>query len=130
MNNKRIVTIPFFGTVAASSKKTLCSKRIDYPIRTLRIRAGFAAGCNRLLRLYFFISPDDETPTTPFPTGMNIFAELGESVYLVGDDNIVDLDHMSEALTGGNYLKIFADNTDTFEHAIEAQITVEMLERK
>ena len=125
--NNRVVTIPFHGTVAASSRKTLVSQRIDYPVRTLRIRASFAPGCNRLLRLYFFISQDDEAPTTALPSGFNIFAELGESVDIVGDDNEVILDHVSESLSGGIYLKVHAYNTDTYPHTIDAQVTIEMI---
>ena len=130
MNNSRIITIPFFGTVSANSRTTLTSKRIDYPIRTLKVRASFPAGANRLVKLYYFISPDDETPTDKFPNGVNLFAELGENVYIVGDDNEVILDHMSEMLTGGNYLKVHAINEDTYDHTIETQMTLKMLQRK
>jgi len=123
----RIVTIPFHDTVAASSRKTLKSQRIDYPVKVKKIRGSFAPGCNRLLQLSFFLSPDDETPTTDYPTGVNIFAELGESIYLVGDDNVVELEHESQSLSGGVYIKLHAYNTDVFSHTIDAQITIEVM---
>lgn len=127
MNNQsRLITASFQGTVAANSKKTLRSNRIDLPFGTKRIRAAFALGCNRLLRLSFYISPDQSTPTTEPPTGINIFAQLGASQYITGEDNIIDFQHEIGIKTAGYYLKVYADNQDTYEHTIDAQITIEI----
>jgi len=122
----RLVTSSFHDTVAASSKKTLVSNKINLPFRTKRIRAAFAPGTERLLRLYFFISPDEEAPTTKPPTGMNVLTQLGPQAYIVGDDTIVDFQHELEQKVSGMNLKIYADNLDTYPHTIDAQITVEI----
>lgn len=126
----RLTTASFHGTVAASSKLTLVSNRIDLPFKTKRIRAAFAPGTNRLLRLYFFVSPDESAPTTEEPTGSNVLREMGPQGYITGDDNIVDFQHELEQEFSGMYLKVYADNIDTYEHTIDAQVTVEILPRE
>ena len=128
MNDQtRLKTASFHATVAANSKKTLVSNKIDLPFSTKRIRAAFPAGTNRLLRLSFHISPDPSAPTIDPPTGVNIFAELGPTYYIVGEDCIVDFQHEIDIATAGYYLKVHAVNTDAFEHTIDAQITVEII---
>lgn len=126
MNNSRLVTISFHGTVAANSKKTLVSNKVDLPCTTKRIRAAFAEGCNRTLQLSIFISPDSSAPTAGPPTGANIFSELGHSSYIVGNDCIVDFLHETASKSAGVYLKVYANNTDDYEHTIDVQITVEV----
>lgn len=126
-NQNRLQTCSFHSTVAASSKKTLVSNKIDLPFRTKRIRAAFAPGCDRLLQLSFYISPDDSDPTIEAPTGDNIFAMLGPQTYIVGDDNIVDFVHEIDIAVAGRYLKVYANNTDTYEHTIDVQITLEII---
>ena len=126
-NQSRLVTCSFHGTVAANSKKTLVANKIDLPFSTKRIRAAFAPGTNRLLRLYFFLSPDDSAPTTVQPTGDNVLSQLGPQRYIVGDGNIVDFEHEMAQKTAGIYLKVYADNQDAYEHTIDVQITVEII---
>lgn len=126
----RLVTASFHDTVVANTKKTLVSNKIDLPFSTKRIRAAFALGCNRLLRLYFFISPDDSAPTTEPPTGSNILSQLGPQLYIVGDDCIIDFEHELGQRVSGMYLKVYADNLDAFDHTIDAQITVEIFPRE
>ena len=125
----RLVTCSFHDTVAANSKKTLVSNRVDLPFRTKRIRAAFALGTNRTLRLYFYLSPDDSAPTTEPPTGDNILTQLGPQTYVVGDDTTVDFEHEIAQAVSGKYLKVYADNLDAFPHTIDVQITVEIFER-
>lgn len=126
----RLVTASFHGTVAANSKITLVSNKIDLPFKTKRIRAAFAPGADRLLRLYFFVSPDPSAPTTEPPTGANILTQLGPQLYITGDDCIVDFEHELEQKFSGMYLKVYADNIDLYPHTIDSQITVEMFPRE
>jgi len=125
---KRLAAVSFFGTVAASSKATLVSKRITSPFRIKKIRASFAPGTDRLLNLYFFISYDDSAPTTAQPTGTNILSQTGQVTYITGDDEYKEVEVEVEQREAGAYIKIYADNTDTFEHTIDSQIIIEMLE--
>jgi len=121
-------TISFFGTVPANSNITLVSKRITLPFRTKKIRASFAPGVQRLMKLYYFISFDPSAPTTEEPKGSNILSSLGQVNYITGDDEFKDLVHEVECKESGAYLKIYAVNTDSFEHTIDSQITIEFIE--
>ena len=124
INQSRLITASFHDTVLANSNKTLVSNKIDLPFSTTRIRAAFAPGCDRLLRLSFYISPDKSAPTTEPPNGSNIFTQVGPTLHIVGDDNIVDFEHEIQVRTAGYYLKVYAENLDAFEHTIDAQITI------
>lgn len=128
MNKSKIQTISFLGTVAAGSNLTLVSKRITLPFKTTKIRASFAPGVNRLMRLYYFISKDPSAPTTEEPKGTNILASLGQVIYLTGDEEFKDLPHEVECPESGAYLKIYAVNSDASDHTIDSQITIEFLE--
>lgn len=129
-NHNRIITASFHDTVVAGANKTLVSNRIDLPFTTKRIRAAFAPGVNRTLRLFFFISPDADVPTTHEPGGTNILAQLGPQRYIVGEDCVVDFVHETGSLESGKYLKVYAENTDAFDHTIDVQITVEIIPRE
>lgn len=123
----RKVTVSFFDSVDANSKKTLVSKRINAPFETKRFRVSFPPGVHRLMKLYFFISPDAEAPTTKQPTGDNILAQTGQVVYITGDNEIKDFEMEALEYTKGKYIKVYAVNDDTYEHTIDAQITLEFL---
>lgn len=126
-HEERTITLSFFGTVNAASIVTLVSKRINVPFKTSMIRAAFALNTNRTLQLSFWISPDDDAPTTGNPTGISILAERGQVDYLVGDDEVKYFKTEIIQNTGGWYIKIRANNTDAFAHTIDSQITLELL---
>lgn len=124
---RRSQTIAFFGTVSPNSNKTLVSKKITVPFRVKEIACSFAPGVNRLMNLEFYISPDDSAPTAKPLTGVNILASLGHVGYLTGDNERKRLEVEVEPVSAGLYLKVFAENTDTYEHTIDAQITIELI---
>lgn len=121
----RMVTVSFFNKVAANSKKTLVSKRINVPFGTKRVRCSFPPGANRLLKLHFYISPDPSAPTTGPPTGYNILGQTGQVEYIAGDNEIKDFQMEVMEPARGQYVKVYAENEDTYEHTIDVQITVE-----
>jgi len=123
---RRLQTIAFFGTVSAGAKKTLVSKRINVPFRIKQIACSFAPGVNRLMNLEFYFSPDNSAPTAKPLTGTNILAALGHVGYLTGDNERKVMDVEIDTVTAGYYLKVFADNTDTYDHTIDGQITIEL----
>lgn len=121
-------TISFFGSVGAGANVTLVSKLLSSKFKTKIVRASFAPGVNRLMTLKFFISPDDNNPTTEEPTGTNIFSTIGQVPYLTGDDEVKTLPHEVLQTERNSFLKVYAENGDTFSHTIDAQITIEFLE--
>lgn len=122
-------TITFSGTCLAAAELTLVSKRINYPFRVISFNASFALNTNRTLQLSPFVSPDPTAPTTGKPTGINILQTLGEVEYLVGDDEQKKLEHEITVNESGSYIKIYANNTDTFDHTVDAFVVIETLER-
>lgn len=117
-----LVTLVFNGTVAANSAKTLCSKYVTTPFTTERFRVHFALNTNKLLRIKFFVSPDDSTPTAEPLTGHPILAVMGHVDYLVGDDETVEIPYRTKYPDRGLFIKVFADNRDSFAHSIDAQV--------
>lgn len=123
----QILTVNFLSSVDANSAITIVSKRISRPFRLWLIRPHFALNTNRTLRLYFFVSPDNYAPTSLPMTGSNLIAEASQTNYVVGDDEYKLLWQNWESQTGGNYLKVYADNTDSFDHTIDVQMFIELL---
>jgi len=128
--NGRLATIPFFSTVAASATAVLISKRINVPFKVKAVRVSFPLNMNRTVQFSFFVSDDNDTINTARPTGANIFAQLGQVEYLVGDDETKELPVELEVEQAGKYIKLMVVNADTFEHTIDAQMIVELLPRK
>jgi hypothetical protein len=125
-----VMTAAFYSTVDANSKKTLVSERINSPFQTRRIVASFALNTARKLRLHFFISPDDDNPTTTYPNGVNLLQLVGQVDYLVGDDEQKDIRFEVPESLSGMWLKVYANNTDNVEHTIDAQIEFALKPRR
>lgn len=125
-----ITTLAFHGTVDANSNKTLVSKRITVPFVTHKLKASFALNCNKLLRIEFFVSPDDSTPTAKPLTGISLLSELGQVSYLVGDDEDKEVPLKVLVDSAGMFLKVYAQNTDSWAHTIDAQIFIQSLTRE
>jgi len=101
---------------------------IRFSFRTKRFRIKYALNTNGTLRIKFFLSLDPEAPSSGEPTGTNLFAERGQITYIVGDDEWIELEHEITTLTLNNWLKLHAENLDSFAHTVLAQVTIERLE--
>jgi len=121
-------TLIFSGTCLANSELTLCSKRINFPFKTKKFVASFALGTDRTLQIRYFLSPDPSEPTTGFPTGINILGLFGEDPFLIGDDEAKAIEHESIIKETGYYIKVYANNTDNFDHTVDAFVIIESLE--
>jgi hypothetical protein len=128
MEQPKLQTISFFGTVAGGSNLTLVSQKIGERFKTKIIRASFAPGVNRLMTLKFFISQDPSAPTTEEPQGINILKQIGQVPYITGDDEYKELPHETLYPERNAYIKVYAENSDTYEHTIDAQVTIEYIE--
>lgn len=119
-----IDTLIFNGTVAANSKVTLVSQRLIFPFATKEFRVHFALNTNKTLRVSFYISPDDSAPTAKPLTGHSVFSTLGQVDYIVGDDETVIIPYHILIPDRGMFAKVFADNRDSYEHSIDAQVFI------
>lgn len=117
-------TLVFNGTVAANSKVTLVSQRLIFPFVTKEFRVHFALNTNKTLRVSFYISPDNSAPTVKPLTGHSVFSTLGQVDYIVGDDVTVTIPYHILIPVIGMFIKVFADNTDSYPHSIDAQVFI------
>lgn len=123
-------TVNFTGTAPARSRITLVSRRIAFPYRTREVLATFPAGCLDLLALSFHVSHDDYAPTAEAPSDSSLFAENGQSGDIIGENTQKRLSHVVEVQESGSYLKVHANNTDYYDHAIDVQITIDSIEHQ
>jgi len=119
------VTLSFNGTVSAGSELTLVSKRLSFSYWIRKLTTSFALGTDRTLQVSFFKSSDPTAPSTGKPTGVNLLSFYGEDSYVVGDDEKKELPHEIEVPESGSYIKIYGNNTDTFDHTLDAQVVIE-----
>ncbi len=121
--------VPFHGTCAAGSSVVLVSPRITTPFMLKNIAARFAQGCNNTLALRFFVGNDGDAPATGPPNGSSILKDYGQVDYIVGNDDSKNMEHDLEVHESGSYLKVYALNTDAFDHTVDVQLTIEEKER-
>lgn len=122
--------ISFYGNSPARSGVTLVSPRIQSGYRVKKVVANFALGCQNLLKLHCFSSPDNWAPADEVPTGLNYFSDYGQVDYVVGDNIQLRLDHEVEIPERGSYIKIYGENNDYYDHAVNVQVTIELIDRK
>lgn len=120
-----LLTLPFAGTVAAGGELTLVSKVLRFPYTIRSLHTSFALGTDRTLQVHFFRSPDSSTPTSGQPSGHDLLTPYGQVSYLVGDDEQKVFPHEIPVLERNTFLKVYAKNTDVFDHTVDAQIIID-----
>ncbi|MBA7552761.1 hypothetical protein ES705_45335 [subsurface metagenome] len=120
------ITIPFFGTCLANSELVLVSKRLNFRYITKKIIAFFALNTNHTLQIIPYLSYDPTAPVTGLPSGSALFSPYGQVGYLSGDDEHEEHQHELIVNQIGSYLKIYANNTDSFDHTVDAQIQIQV----
>ena len=124
------LTLPFHGTVSALSEQVLVSNSIRFPFITRKIRIAFPPGANRLVRIKIFTSTDPSDPSSGEPLDNNLFAQHGQVDYFIGDDDERTFEHEVEIDTINNWLKVYANNLDGFDHTIDVIITIERINNR
>jgi len=120
-------TLSFYGTVSASSRVTLTSKRLAFPYIINHIRVKFALGQNGLVQHKFFVSDDKASPSSGEPSGVNILEQWGSVDYVVGDDDILEMDDNTYIDRMNTWIKVLAINADTFDHHANVVIIIDDL---
>ncbi len=122
-------TIIFSGTCTANSELTLVSKRIDFPFRIKKFVPSFALGTDKTLQIKLFVSRDKVAPSTGEPTGVNILGLFGEDPYVIGDDEQKEMDMSIDYEEQGYYIKVYANNTDNFDHTVDVYVIIETINK-
>ena len=128
--NFHLKTVSFFGTCLANSELTLVSQRISTPYSIKNISAHFALNCARTLQLDFYISQDNDSPTSGRPSGFSTLGEYGQISYIVGDDETKNLENFAHSQTSPSWIKVYAKNNDGFDHTIDVQVTINIFPRE
>jgi len=123
-------TVALFGSCPASGEITLATPRISMPYTVQKIKARFPQGCQNMLKLRFYVSPDADCPAVGKPNGHSMLSDYGQVDYIVGDQDSKSIEHETEVEESGSFLKVYAENSDTFVHAIDVQITIDDKERR
>ncbi len=123
-------TVSFYGMCPARSTVVLVSKAITHAYDVKRIRASFRVSADNLLQLEFFVSPDSDAPSSGKPNGLSMLADYGQVAYVVGNDEVCDMQHEVESDSGGSWIKVYANNSDYYEHAVNVQVFIEPIERR
>jgi len=119
--------LSFYGSVTAGARATFVSKRLGFPYIVKNIRVKFALGHVGLVQHKFFISDDDAAPTAEIPSGTNILAQWGSVSYVVGDDDVLDIQDQTIVDHMGTWFKVHVYNTDTATHTINVVATIDDL---
>jgi hypothetical protein len=119
-------TVSFYGTAPARSGVTLLSKRVSTSFRLRGIVVTFPVGTLNLLTLRFYASLDQQVPTITEPSGVSLLRDYGQIDYLAGDGEQLSILHSVQMAEAGSYLKVWAQNADWYDHAVNVQMTLEI----
>jgi hypothetical protein len=119
-------TLSFFGTCGARAELTLVSKRIGTPFSVRWVRVSFPAGSMNLLAVRIYIGADEEAPAAGEPSGTSVLRDYGQVDYLVGEQEQKVIEHMVEVREGGTWVKVYAVNSDFFDHAVDVQVGIQL----
>jgi len=123
-------TVSFSGTCLARAEKVLVTPRITYPYVVRKIHCRFPIGTANLLLLRFYVSRDKDAPSSGEPNGYSMLREHGQVDYIRGEGDEKDLEHEVKVAEGGTYLKVYAVNEDYYDHDIDVQMTIELVEKE
>jgi len=123
-------TVSFSGKCLARAEKVLVTPRITYPYVVRKIHCRFPVGTINLLFLRFYVSKDDDAPSSGEPNGYSMLREHGQVDFIRGEGDEKTLEHEVEVTEQGTYLKVYAVNEDYYDHDIDVQMTIEPKERE
>jgi len=118
--------INFRGTCSARSTLVLSSPRLPRPFRTAELHFHFPPGCQGLLSLEPYVSPDDVCPTTGPPAGLPLLSGLAQDTRFRGDAEDLSLAHELPVTESGYCLKLYCVNDDWYDHHVDAQILIDL----
>jgi len=121
-------TIPFRGTVTAGSSAVLVSEKIARPFKTTRFWVQFELNVARTVDVRFFKRNSSSSSSPTIVQETDLFAQLGQTSKFRGDDQPLIMNHEVVVRDASAFLKVFIENTDGFDHMVEASVEVEYLD--
>jgi len=125
LESKRIVEIPFTGTVGANAQITLVSNMITYPFRVTQARMIFDRNARNLIRHYWLHSGEREESTTGLPSGDNIYSRETSLGYFIGQATVRIANSSIDVLEGKRFIKLHTVSTLGVAYNISASITIQ-----
>ncbi len=123
-----LIGLTFAGVVAANGELTIASRKLDFAYKVVSIRVTFPPGSGRLVKVYYIISKDPTIPSTGKPLGQSVLGQYSTDDYFVGNGELKKVECGVEVRQRGSWLKVYAVNSDSVVHVVDAQVVLEKLE--
>ena len=124
-------TVWLAGTVVATYGVTMCSKRIGFAFRLLKVRIYFPIGSNVELMIYPLVGTDNVTTINVKPTGRYLLSILGNQEGIAGSGEVLEFDYDIEVKERGSFLKAYCKNNSAVDdHRARIEFVIESIEEK
>jgi len=122
---KRMVEIPFTGTITAGNNLTLVAGPISYPFRIIQCKMIFTAIAVSVIEHRWFTSHTVSAPTTGPPSDENIFGRESPSAYFVGESLIRIVNCNLEFKEPHLYIKLHTYNPSVATYILNCSIILQ-----
>ena len=124
---RRVVEIPFYGSIGAGAFLTLVSNRISYPFRVTRLKMIFDELANNLVTHQWLTSGNRNVSTTGPPSGDLIGRRESTTPTFTGRGLIRVVDLNDEYPEGDLFIKLYTFNGLGVAYPINASCTIEAM---
>jgi len=124
---RRVVEIPFYGTVGAGAILSLVSNRISYPFRITRLKMIFDEIANNVVQHRWFTSGNPQVSTTDVPSGDAIASRETPLPIFVGRGLVRIVDINEEFPEGDLFIKLYTLNGLGVAYTINGSCTIEAM---
>jgi hypothetical protein len=124
IKRRNLISIPFYTSIAASSKTTLCSNGIHGPIQVQRAKMRFPSGATGKLFYRWFYGTDNRVVANEQPTDPKIWAAETTNDLYTGENNIIWVNHQKDIKEDIIYIKLYVQNDATVQMAVDALVEV------
>ena len=122
---KQILVVPFMANLAANTNLTLLAGKIPFWYRIIECEIVFRDDAANNLLIYVFAAKSATLSTTTPPPDTNIFSQYSQTPYFLGEGLIktVNCNYLVE--NGDYYLKVFAQNLNTYAQTVNVTVKIE-----
>jgi hypothetical protein len=122
---KRLVEIPFTGTLAAGLHLTLVAGPIPYPFKIIQCKMIFTDIATSVIEHRWFTSRNSGAPATGPPSDENIFGRESPSAYFIGQ-SLIRIVNCNLAFDERNlYIKLHTYNPSVAVYILNCSIILQ-----